>query len=763
MGHYRIGLMAVHAAIDYPRSLRLGVKNTLEEAGHTLVTIAELIPYHTLENAEAYYKVACQVAARLDLDAIIYPAGCVAAYMHGNTKKSLELLHILNPENTLVLERDVDGYRCVTKDNAPGMHACMKHLIEDCGFTKIGFVSGPEGSRGAREREAVYFEEMEAHGIHPDPSLFVRGDFAGHCADEIRQLIDGNPGIEAIACACDLIAYTTYSVLHELGLVVGQDVAVTGFDDNPRSAHMDPPLSTVHITSYDYGCMAAREAIRICEGKAQEEHVLSSTFIARGSCGENVRNGVEYFRELLREKPFPVDKFVSIMLDSTLTMASSRVERDFRTQMESFFNKVHNAYLRHRDFPNEEILLFSSHDLATLFAQDYRSNLSLEGFHSVAITLLEALMEESPKEDTMWVIEQISHLHLRIARLLSSATQMETLETDKREWITFHTVDDALREDHDPRKAYRLMLEEFSRMGIRDCDLFLLPESVEFVGARSFALSDLLTPIGTLTQGKIDVPEKPQPIVFQELLSQILARYDHVSECIVGGVIAGNELLGVAAMDSETLSDHGQLMAYLNLGFALKHLQMIATERELNEILNQNNLLLKRQSQHDEMTGLLNRRGFMNHVSQTLGSSIGQSGTILYLDLDGLKFINDTLGHDVGDQAIKATASVLRQCLPEGTILSRLGGDEFVACITTDGQLEQQRVIGAVKRATEHYNDTHSNPFELSISVGSAEFTIDESTSSLIPQIMAEADEHLYKMKRRRKGSRRYQNENGDA
>ena len=433
MRRYRIGLVGVHSEIDYPHSLRMGVQNTVEEAGHTLVTIAELIPYHTLANAEAYLHVACQIAARLDLDAVIYPAGCVTAYLRGNSSKALELLQALDPAKTLVLERDVDGYRCITKDNTPGMRACMRHLIEECNYTKIAFISGPASSHGAQEREGIYFEEMRAHGIDPAPSLFARGDFGGDCADVVEKVLSDNPNLEAIACACDLIAYTTYDVLHEHGLYVGEDIAVTGFDDNPRSAHMDPPLSTVHMTSYDYGCVAAREALRICEGLPQEEQVISSTFIARNSCGENAYGGVMRFRELLRQKPFPAEEVVSIMMDSTLYMAGSAITQDFRMHMESFFGKVRKAYLQHKSNPTSDDQLFSSDDLTALFSQDYQASLSLEGFHTVAITLLEALLEESPTEDASWVIQQISHLHLRIARLLSSATQRDTLARDKRE------------------------------------------------------------------------------------------------------------------------------------------------------------------------------------------------------------------------------------------------------------------------------------------------------------------------------------------
>ena len=754
MSTYRIGLIAAHSHIDYPRSLRLGVQNTLEEAGHTLVSIADLIPYHTLANAEAYLRVACEIAVRLDLDATIVPVGCMTANLSGNAQKAMELLQIMDPHRTLVLEREVEGFRCVTKDNEPGMRECMRHLIEECGFTKIAFVSGPATSRGARERETIYFEEMRSHGIDVPDRLFTRGDFGGDCADVIRALLDANPDVEAIACACDLIAYTTYSVLHERKLMVGVDVAVTGFDDHVRSAHMDPPLSTVHMTSYDYGCMAAREALRMCEGLEQEERVISSRFVARGSCGEGSESRDEHYRELLRQKPFPADEFVAILMDSTISMAGSRVTCDFRTHVKTFVDKVRASYLAHLADPQEEISLFSSHDLSMLFEQDYSEFLSLEGFHSVAITLLEALLEESEGEDASWVIDQISHLHLRVARLLNSSVQTNSLSRDKREWISFHMVDDALREDADPAKAYKLILREFERLGVASADLYLLPEPMEFIGARAFALSDSVRPLGTLVRGNIQMLLEAEPIVLQKLLGHALDGYGRTSSCTVGGVMAGNELLGIAVLKDDGLNSHGQLMALLNLGCALKHLQMIANERELNQLLNQHNLQLEQQSQHDELTGLLNRRGIKFLLSHDVSKNEGRPATVMYMDLDGLKYINDTLGHDVGDEAIRETARILTACVPKHALLARLGGDEFCAFMVAD-DAEAQALADRIADAMEDYNKTHDVEFVLSISVGWATSVIDDGFLGRMPELLIKADERLYQMKRGHKQARR--------
>lgn len=757
MRRYRIGFTVGTMASDYPRSMRLGIQNTLEEAGHILIAISDLIPSHWMKDGMDYYRTAFEIAARLDLDAVIVPLGSVTAHLSTEQDDALQLLDSMNPANTIVLERSVPGFRCITKDNAPGMHTCMRHLIETCGLTKIAFISGPQSSQGARERESIYFEEMAAHGLEVTSRMFARGLYNGRCADVVEKLLDDNPDIEAIACAADLIAYTVYEVLRNRKITVGKDIAVTGFDDHVRSAHSDPPLSTVHMTGYDYGCMAAREAIRLCEGQPQQEFNLSSTFVARSSCGESSLSEVERFDALLRQDPLPIDELTALMVRSTLSMAGPRITRNFHAQMKDFLEGVWRAYCHHCERPHDEVMLFSSQDLAMLLKKDFREYISLEGFHTAAITLLEALAKQAPDGDMSWVIGQISYLHMRIARLLTSFTQQGAYGRNEREWQTFHMVDDALREDKDPVTAYRLMMGELDTLGIREADLFLLSEPITFVGADRFALPDRLIPIASLSQGKIRVEENARSIALQSMLDRVLERYDpQAPSCTVGGLVAGNEILGIAALESGTLETNRQLMVLLNLGFCIKHLQLIANEREMNKLLNKNNLLLEHQSQHDELTGLLNRRGFFNRISRELAEHQGQNAAMLYLDLDGLKTINDTFGHDMGDQAIRESAQILRGRISDKGILARLGGDEFIAFVpvaTVGGIAQLTEDIHADMRA---HNARGAVPYTLSISLGATQFVVDEQTREALDQYLEQADEQLYKMKREHHQSRRF-------
>ena len=89
----------------------------------------------------------------------------------------------------------------------------------------------------------------------------------------------------------------------------------------------------------------------------------------------------------------------------------------------------------------------------------------------------------------------------------------------------------------------------------------------------------------------------------------------------------------------------------------------------------------------DPMTGLLNRAGWEIATAELMARRRSEAGTVtvVVLDIDNLKHLNDTYGHDAGDQRITEYAKLWRRAAPTRAILARLGGDEFAACIAAQG------------------------------------------------------------------------------
>lgn len=156
----------------------------------------------------------------------------------------------------------------------------------------------------------------------------------------------------------------------------------------------------------------------------------------------------------------------------------------------------------------------------------------------------------------------------------------------------------------------------------------------------------------------------------------------------------------------------------------------------------------------DDLTGLYNRRGFFLLAEQQLKivQRTETSCYLLFTDLDGLKQINDSLGHEMGDRLIVDAAQLLSQTFRDADIIARLGGDEFVVLIpaTSERPVDfQQRLQAHIDRFNENQGLESASmivrPYHLSMSVG-VQFCTSRETLSL-DQLLAQADRLMYKHK----------------
>ena len=151
----------------------------------------------------------------------------------------------------------------------------------------------------------------------------------------------------------------------------------------------------------------------------------------------------------------------------------------------------------------------------------------------------------------------------------------------------------------------------------------------------------------------------------------------------------------------------------------------------------------------DDLTGLYNRRGFLTLARQHLkmADRLRKRVSHIFVDLDGLKRINDTMGHRHGDQALMETAEMLKETFRESDIIARIGGDEFVvlAMDNASGVLEdtwQERVQENIAIRNRRPN----RPFALSVSMGVAYYDPDFPTA--LDDLLARAATLMYAEKR---------------
>ncbi|HRS83759.1 MAG TPA: diguanylate cyclase [Smithellaceae bacterium] len=153
----------------------------------------------------------------------------------------------------------------------------------------------------------------------------------------------------------------------------------------------------------------------------------------------------------------------------------------------------------------------------------------------------------------------------------------------------------------------------------------------------------------------------------------------------------------------------------------------------------------------DELTGLHNRRGFLSLAEQQLKMAArNRRGMLLYFaDLDGLKWINDTLGHEEGDRALREAAAVLRETFRTSDILARLGGDEYAALALETTKEHSSIFTARLQSLVNEKNLEAGRKYRLSISVGGV-FYDPESPCSL-DELISAADKRMYENKQGKK------------
>jgi len=172
--------------------------------------------------------------------------------------------------------------------------------------------------------------------------------------------------------------------------------------------------------------------------------------------------------------------------------------------------------------------------------------------------------------------------------------------------------------------------------------------------------------------------------------------------------------------------------------------------QEQSERLAEQAQTLERLASLDELTGLYNRRGLTTvgaqvlHEQRRTGSSLG----VLFIDLDGLKEINDRYGHRAGDQALQATAEVIRAQTRPSDVAARIGGDEFCLLISDAGAETLTTVIARIDAAVHDHNRGADAPYGVSLSVGS--FLADPRSPGTINDLIEQADATMYQRKTRR-------------
>jgi diguanylate cyclase (GGDEF)-like protein/PAS domain S-box-containing protein len=156
-------------------------------------------------------------------------------------------------------------------------------------------------------------------------------------------------------------------------------------------------------------------------------------------------------------------------------------------------------------------------------------------------------------------------------------------------------------------------------------------------------------------------------------------------------------------------------------------------------------------SMTDQLTGLHNRRGFLTLAEHQLKISdrTKKGMQLFFADLDGMKWINDKMGHKEGDNALIEVAAVLKDAFRSSDIIARMGGDEFAVLAIDTSKLNPEILTNRLHSQLEALNSRENRKFRISVSVGCAYY--DPEKPSAIDELMAHADKLMYEEKKKKK------------
>ena len=289
-----------------------------------------------------------------------------------------------------------------------------------------------------------------------------------------------------------------------------------------------------------------------------------------------------------------------------------------------------------------------------------------------------------------------------------------------------------------------------NQIGTRRSYIALLPEPLPVSHTSQLFLPESIRLyMKQVDEDVISYDHADAPTVLRGQMQQVMGERGIVhKQMAVFPLFSGEYHFGVFFVE---LSRESMLFYYtlsLEIGTGISYLLLTLEEEKAHLELEEKNRQLDYSATHDALTGLYNRFGTIENAEALIAEGTDtEVYAALMADLDHLKQINDTLGHEAGDTAIKRTAEILRKVLPKEAVIGRIGGDEFECVVKMKGG-DPENFAVQIRKMCDEYNEMTDNPYYLGISVGYALFS---PKDTVLSDAMKKADEKLYQAKQSRR------------
>lgn len=709
---------------------------------------------------EYQYNTIFQFVTKNQIDVLYIMMGMIAGRI--DLQERIAFLEQYLDIPVVQLYTRMDGYPSVIFDNRVGFKEAIRHLVLEHAVTKVGFVSGPKTNVDAMERLDVYKEVLNEAGIPYNDEYVIYGNFEESSEGIIGKFVKEHPELEGLVFANDRMAQGGYWAFKKMGIEVGSDLKVVSFDNSVFSATLNPPLTTVEANAAELAYQAIVKAESFLQTGRIDDVEIATHFVKRSSCGchqFDYESMLEQFGfgSVHSKEGIHIKKIHSYLFGD---YANSDIIQTLKDDI-TVFVKMMSEMITSRNFDKYES------DINLLFNQIIEEPLlqytTVELFFNVLQSLQEGFEQSLPDaRDCVRLMKLFSKMYKSLAISNCQVVQNQQASMERMSHLINNMTVGVSMMEGDGDIPYESMLTNLYDVGIKSCYIYTYQETIHHKrGEKFIPPKKILFQAYSDASGTYRVPMKEQLISVEELYTHAYMENDHRMTMVLSPLFSGEELYGLLLCEVDYENFHNVVPITVQLSSVIKSLlllekqQQIQRNLEINlQTIKKNNELLDEISKSDELTGLYNRRGFLEYAKNMIlnKKNKGKQALIVYADMDNLKMINDQYGHDEGDFALREIAQILREAFRDTDIVGRYGGDEFVAFAMVKVSDYENIMKRRIEEITLRHNEDAGKPYPIEMSTGICQFACDPMVN--IYEKLDYADERLYEEKRRKHAGR---------
>ena len=651
--------------------------------------------------------------------------------------KSIEK-HLDKP--VISLGMSIPNFPSVVPNNRSGMRAIVDHMTRDPQRRNIVFIQGGRTMPNSIERETVFREVLAEKQIPVQEDLIIEGRFqTGDAYAQMLNLLARRPDIHTVVAASDRMAYSAIQALRQHGLQVPDDVIVSGFDNGDYSIICEPPLTsasfdiaerartTVHalLTQINGGDastviaaslesdtqMVIRRSSVPSEIDADNSSPAVTTIPGLRQSQYIVPNSNQDFNDL-PPPPKPQDQEQAEIAES-LQKALAGEDNTFIEQLSRFlYNTVPQANeLRWC----EQLIIHFEFVVAGCSANTCKKSLlpCLHKAHEVIAKATGHYRQTVAFENERIRVLQ-DNLHIRLA----SCTDFSDLHSPLRQFLNAMPL----------HRMYIILNDYFGVQKTNSQAKLLSFHKLQDDSISEHILNEAIFDVDKGLPSEMGRELRASPLVLLPLCD---------GDKTFGSLVVGHTYS--AALSLENLAT--------SISCAVNNCLRLHTLASQARELQKNNASLSYLAERDELTGLRNRSGFCQQLQRSIErlTSSEHMIEILYIDLDGFKTVNDSFGHDIGDNVLKSMAKRLTGELNENDICARFGGDEFAVILEGNhGKQSAAMLADRILSVLKVPFSVGNMSVRLGASIGISRYGNGSNESNTVVNLLKQADTAMY-------------------